>query len=240
MENIWTDRNELDRINEQFDEEYDQLKTTINSIKEAVPSLRIGNYGLYAGNKMRSLYRRYKENDVNYVDSKINRALETYFMLQFADTVYAIKRFAHKMQKKLGNYTNLDTMRKFVLSSPDIEEYIKICESVYEFDLDKDVVPALNYVLDETPVFLGIDINELIEEYNEELERLKVSQKIEYRDPETITSEIPEDELMFLKFIVDEISKQLPMDDMDFIESPEQQEKELQKIIRRNNETNKE
>lgn len=240
MENIWTDRNELDRINEQFDEEYDQLKTTINSIKEAVPSLRIGNYGLYAGNKMRSLYRRYKENDVNYVDSKINRALETYFMLQFADTVYAIKRFAYKMQKKLGNYTNLDTMRKFVLSSPDIEEYIKICESVYEFDLDKDVVPALNYVLDETPVFLGIDINELIEEYNEELERLKVSQKIEYRDPETITSEIPEDELMFLKFIVDEISKQLPMDDMDFIESPEQQEKELQKIIRRNNETNKE
>ena len=83
MEYTWTDRNELDRINEQFDEEFYQLQKTVSNIKEIAPSCKIGNIGLYSGNKMRSFYRRYKENNVSYADSKVLRAIETYFMFQY-------------------------------------------------------------------------------------------------------------------------------------------------------------
>ena len=61
MEYTWTDRDELDRINEQFDEEFYQLQKTVSNIKEIAPSCKIGNIGLYSGNKMRSFYRRYKD-----------------------------------------------------------------------------------------------------------------------------------------------------------------------------------
>ena len=41
MEYTWTDRNELDRINEQFDEEFYQLQKTVSNIKEIAPSCKI-------------------------------------------------------------------------------------------------------------------------------------------------------------------------------------------------------
>ena len=234
MEYTWTDRNELDRINEQFDEEFYQLQKTVSNIKEIAPSCKIGNIGLYSGNKMRSFYRRYKENNVSYADSKVLRAIETYFMFQYDNAVYALKRFADKMERTLGNYARLNDMRRFILESPDIKEYIGICEEIYNFDLDTNAISAINYVLDETPFFFVLDLNELIDEYNEELSKLQVKEKIEYRDSEKMSMEVPEEELMFLKFIFDEVVKQLSIDDdMDFIETPEQQEIDIQKRIKK-------
>ena len=48
--------------------------------------------------------------------------------------------------------------------------------------------------------------------------------------------EVPEEELMFLKFIFDKVVKQLSIDDdMDFIETPEQQEIEIKKFKKEKN-----
>ena len=141
---------------------------------------------------------------------------------------------ANKIERNLGNYARLNDMRRFILESPDIKEYIGICEEIYNFDLDTNAISAINYVLDETPFFFVLDLNELIDEYNEELSKLQVKEKIEYRDSEKMSMEVPEEELMFLKFIFDEVVKQLSIDDdMDFIETPEQQEIDIQKRIKK-------
>ena len=208
----WTDRKELDRINCVFDEEQEELKDTIYHINKMVPSVKLGNIGLYSGNKMRSMYRRYKEQNVQYFDSKVNRAIEVYFMFQFDNAVYALKRFSAKLQATFEPTVKQKILNEFVLTSPDIKDYKDICEEVYNFDLDKDVVEAIDYVLDNSPIILGFGMNEIIDEYNEELIKLGVPNKVEHREIDFSAIEIPEEELVFLKLIFDEISKQLTND----------------------------
>ena len=38
------------------------------------------------------------------------------------------------------------TIRDYILKSPDLEEYKRICDEVYEFDLDHDAADAIDYV----------------------------------------------------------------------------------------------
>lgn len=237
MENIWTDRNELDRINDNFDELYDQLKKTIFNLRELAPNSNLGNFGLYAGNKMRSMYRRYKDNNVDYANSEVNKAIEKYFMFQYDNAVYALKRFADKLNS-VGNYVRLNDTRNFILSSPDIKKYKEICDSIYNFDIDKDSVTAINYVLDETLLF-GVDINDLIDEYNIELRKLKVEKQVEHRNPEDHVVEIPEQELFILKQIIEDVARQLSeQENQNMI--PQDETPSIQKIIRKNDKKNKE
>ena len=217
MENKWTDRDELDRITDEFEEEFDQLKSIVFDIKKLAPKSPIGNFGLYAGNKMRSFYRRFKEKDVDYANSKVNKAIGYYFTFLYDNAVFALKRFSDGL-KELTPYEDPEMIRRYIFTSPDIEDYMDICEEVFQFDLDKNAVDAIDYVLDETSICFVPDINTLIDDYNEELEKLGVKEKLKHRDKENSIIDMTEKELTTLKIIIDEIIKQLPENNSNPIE----------------------
>ena len=209
MEDKWTDRDELDRINEVFEEQFKCLHSRILNFNEIAPGCNMGNIGLYSGNKMRSMYRRYKEHNVDYANSQVNRAIETYFVFQFDNALYCFKRFAEKAQRIITNRSSEKTIRDYILNSPDLEEYKRICDEVYEFDLDRDAADAINYVLDNLPIIIGLDINFLIEEYNNELKQLGVEKLVEKRDLDMESMEMPEEVVNMLRFVFEEIANQL-------------------------------
>ena len=206
MEEKWTDRNELDRINELFEEQFHALSSRIMQFNEIAPGINMGNLGLYSGNKMRSMYKRYKEHNVDFSNSQVNRAIETYFVFQFDNALYCFKRFAEKVQQIPGAFTSNKVVKDYIMKSPDIEEYKRICDEVYNFDLDRDAVPAINYVLDNLPIVIGLDMNFLIDDYNSELKQLGVETLVEHRED---TMEMPEEILNMLKYVFDEIANQL-------------------------------
>ena len=206
MEEKWTDRNELDRINELFEEQFHALSSRIMQFNEIAPGCNMGNLGLYSGNKMRSMYKRYKEHNVDYANSQVNRAIETYFIFQYDNALYCFKRFAEKVQQIPGAFSSNKVVRDYIMRSPDIEEYKRICDEVYEFDLEHDAVPAINYVLDNLPIVIGLDVNFLIDDYNKELKQLGVKQQVEPREE---AMEMPEEILNMLKYVFEEIANQL-------------------------------
>ena len=232
MDEVWTDRNELDRITQEFEEEYYDLKATIQNINDLAPSCKIGNIGLYSGNKMRSMYKRYKEHNVDYASSKVNKAIETYFVFQYDNALYALKRLAYKMKSQLGDYGPTRKIREFILNSSDIEYYKKTCEEIYQFDMERDAVDAINYVLDNVPLLFGMNVNDIIDDYNEELKKLGIEQSIQHR-VEVEDNENAEDEIKYLlNFVLGEIIQQL--------NGEEQKDSNQKTKIKNNKESNKE
>ena len=223
MENVWTDRKELDRITDIFEDEYNQLKETIISIKAKAPNYSIGNLGLYSGNKMRSLYKRYKEKNVDYSKSCVNRAIEKYLVYLFDCSVYALNSFSHRFNNIPENERKRDA-QKIITSSIELREYKKICDEAYDFNIDEDVVVAIEYTLDNTIVNNLKTMNTLIDFYNEELEKLGISQKIEYRTEEDII-EISEKELLANSIMMAEVLRMLVNKEYNEVEEKNPQKK---------------
>ena len=65
-----------------------------------------------------------------------------------------------------------------------IKKFNEICNKLYEFSIEKDCVGALNRVLDTYENLPGYNqhINNYIDRFNYELEKLGINQKIEERD----------------------------------------------------------
>ena len=213
MENGWTDKKELERITNVFETEFDTIKKTIYDIKDIDPDKKIGNVGLYAGNKIRSMYKRYKKAGVNYGESMVNKAVETYFVYQCDNAIYALKRFLVKVRDNIDYKQIEKSLKDYIRTSPDLQEYKDICDEVYEFDLDRDSVKAIEYALDNMPISFVFDVNEIIDSFNQELKQLGINQKIEHREIDERALEIAEEEMKFLKLIVDEMFKQLSISD---------------------------
>ena len=224
MERVWTDRDELNRLTAEFNDVENELRGIINSINIIAPSTRIGNIGLRSGNKIRSFYKRFKENNVNYTESIVNRAIETYLLDQCDSAFYSLARYAYRFKYGLIGRDKIKAMRNFTLNSKDIEDYQTACEKVFDFDLDRDIIDAINFMLDNTTILIGITMNDYINECNNELESLGIKEKVAFREEHEL-----DDELLLIQSLT-EMAKRIA--NQEYVELEKEEEK--QKIKNRN------
>jgi len=140
------------------------------------------------------------------------------------------------MKSQLGDYGPTRKIREFILNSSDIEYYKKTCEEIYQFDIERDAVDAINYVLDNVPLLFGMNVNDIIDEYNKELKSLGIEQSIQHR-VEIEDNENAEEEInAFLNFVLGEIIQQMMVEEPN--ENDPNKERSIQKTKTKNDTDN--
>jgi len=145
-------------------------------------SVSINPINIYLHNKMGELYKFFEKKNFSFADSAIMDALSCYFILIVQDakeelSCYwdinnsVVRAFLHELKNKRYGIEH-------------IKKFNEICNKLYEFSIEKDCVGALNRVLDTYENLPGYNqhINNYIDRFNYELEKLGINQKIEERD----------------------------------------------------------
>ena len=194
MKEMWTDKDEIDRINRKFESAYDMINKLLAPIKFIIPNIRIENIGLYSGNKMRSMYKRFKNSNIDYTDSLVNEAIEHYIVHQNDNALIDLNLFLIKLHNLIEYSKSKKLLIDFINESEELKEYRELSQKVYEFDIESNVIDAIEYTLENATIIVGYDINGLIDEYNLELEKLGINKKVEYRELKDNQIEIPTEE----------------------------------------------
>lgn len=214
MKEMWTDKDEIDRINRKFESAYDMINKLLAPIKFIIPNMRIENIGLYSGNKMRSMYKRFKNSNIDYTDSLVNEAIEHYIVHQNDNALIDLNLFLIKLHNLIGYSKSKKLLIDFINESEELKEYRELSQKVYEFDIESNVIDAIEYTLENATIIVGYDINGLIDEYNLELEKLGINKKVEYRELKDNQIEIPTEELENMNTIIKEKIKKTEEDNM--------------------------
>ena len=214
MKEMWTDKDEIDRINRKFESAYDMINKLLAPIKFIIPNMRIENIGLYSGNKMRSMYKRFKNSNIDYTDSLVNEAIEHYIVHQNDNALIDLNLFLIKLHNLIEYSKSKKLLIDFINESEELKEYRELSQKVYEFDIESNVIDAIEYTLENATIIVGYDINGLIDEYNLELEKLGINKKVEYRELKDNQIEIPTEELENMNTIIKEKIKKTEEDNM--------------------------
>ena len=214
MKEMWTDKDEIDRISRKFESAYDMINKLLAPIKFIIPNIRIENIGLYSGNKMRSMYKRFKNSNIDYTDSLVNEAIEHYIVHQNDNALIDLNLFLIKLHNLIGYSKSKKLLIDFINESEELKEYRELSQKVYEFDIESNVIDAIEYTLENATIIVGYDINGLIDEYNLELEKLGINKKVEYRELKDNQIEIPTEELENMNTIIKEKIKKTEEDNM--------------------------
>ena len=214
MKEMWTDKDEIDRISRKFESAYDMINKLLAPIKFIIPNIRIENIGLYSGNKMRSMYKRFKNSNIDYTDSLVNEAIEHYIVHQNDNALIDLNLFLIKLHNLIEYSKSKKLLIDFINESEELKEYRELSQKVYEFDIESNVIDAIEYTLENATIIVGYDINGLIDEYNLELEKLGINKKVEYRELKDNQIEIPTEELENMNTIIKEKIKKTEADNM--------------------------
>ena len=214
MKEMWTDKDEIDRINRKFESAYDMINKLLVPIKFIIPNIRIENIGLYSGNKMRSMYKRFKNSNIDYTDSLVNEAIEHYIVHQNDNALIDLNLFLIKLNNLIEYSKSKKLLIDFINESEELKEYRELSQKVYEFDIESNVIDAIEYTLENATIIVGYDINGLIDEYNLELEKLGINKKVEYRKLKDNQIEIPTEELENMNTIIKEKIKKTEEDNI--------------------------
>ncbi len=214
MKEMWTDKDEIDRISRKFESAYDMINKLLAPIKFIIPNIRIENIGLYSGNKMRSMYKRFKNSNIDYTDSLVNEAIEHYIVHQNDNALIDLNLFLIKLHNLIEYSKSKKLLIDFINESEELKEYRELSQKVYEFDIESNVIDAIEYTLENATIIVGYDINGLIDEYNLELEKLGINKKVEYRELKDNQIEIPTEELENMNTIIKEKIKKTEEDNM--------------------------
>lgn len=214
MKEMWTDKDEIDRISRKFESAYDMINKLLAPIKFIIPNMRIENIGLYSGNKMRSMYKRFKNSNIDYTDSLVNEAIEHYIVHQNDNALIDLNLFLIKLHNLIGYSKSKKLLIDFINESEELKEYRELSQKVYEFDIESNVIDAIEYTLENATIIVGYDINGLIDEYNLELEKLGINKKVEYRKLKDNQIEIPTEELENMNTIIKEKIKKTEEDNI--------------------------
>lgn len=214
MKEMWTDKDEIDRISRKFESAYDMINKLLAPIKFIIPNIRIENIGLYSGNKMRSMYKRFKNSNIDYTDSLVNEAIEHYIVHQNDNALIDLNLFLIKLHNLIEYSKSKKLLIDFINESEELKEYRELSQKVYEFDIESNVIDAIEYTLENATIIVGYDINGLIDEYNLELEKLGINKKVEYRELKDNQIEIPTEELENMNTIIKEKIKKIEEDNI--------------------------
>ena len=214
MKEMWTDKDEIDRISRKFESAYDMINKLLVPIKFIIPNIRIENIGLYSGNKMRSMYKRFKNSNIDYTDSLVNEAIEHYIVHQNDNALIDLNLFLIKLHNLIEYSKSKKLLIDFINESEELKEYRELSQKVYEFDIESNVIDAIEYTLENATIIVGYDINGLIDEYNLELEKLGINKKVEYRKLKDNQIEIPTEELENMNTIIKEKIKKTEEDNI--------------------------
>lgn len=214
MKEMWTDKDEIDRISRKFESAYDMINKLLAPIKFIIPNIRIENIGLYSGNKMRSMYKRFKNSNIDYTDSLVNEAIEHYIVHQNDNALIDLNLFLIKLHNLIEYSKSKKLLIDFINESEELKEYRELSQKVYEFDIESNVIDAIEYTLENATIIVGYDINGLIDEYNLELEKLGINKKVEYRKLKDNQIEIPTEELENMNTIIKEKIKKTEEDNI--------------------------
>ena len=197
-----------------FESAYDMINKLLAPIKFIIPNIRIENIGLYSGNKMRSMYKRFKNSNIDYTDSLVNEAIEHYIVHQNDNALIDLNLFLIKLHNLIEYSKSKKLLIDFINESEELKEYRELSQKVYEFDIESNVIDAIEYTLENATIIVGYDINGLIDEYNLELEKLGINKKVEYRELKDNQIEIPTEELENMNTIIKEKIKKTEEDNM--------------------------
>ena len=188
---MWTDQQEIEREKE-FRTDFVQK---VYDIKKSIEKLTGGNYaisniGIILNNKMVEIYQIYKKSHVSYAKSSLRIVLSFYFSEVVLEAERSLQEYADNLSANISKISATNTKEELseVLNqaNPKLQEYEKLSDEVFNFDLNKDIIKAVekdieiheqiekeggyNYYSDHP--------ESVIEQYNQELEALGMTIRI--------------------------------------------------------------
>ena len=185
---MWTDQQELELERQQRS----RLIQRVNDVKVTLEQhtdrkATIGNIGITYNNKMVEFYQNCARCNISYIQSSLRRVISSYLMDVVINALNELQDYINCFDIKIDE-TNAQEEASEILNqaNPKLQEYEKLSDEVFNFDLNKDIIKAVekdieiheqiekeggyNYYSDHP--------ESVIEQYNQELEALGMTIRI--------------------------------------------------------------
>ena len=174
--------------NSQFEDLEDAVGSSLEYIKDIDPCIGLGNIGSDASKVIKIIYDYYKEKGVNPITSLSFEMVINYIyyiamdakdlLLDYIDEFVPDNMFTGQLRERRKQRDN-------DLNISCLEEYRFAEDQILCFDLDRDIVSIIDEYLEESDL-PNNKINKWVDLYNSELDRLEISNRIEYRNLEDV------------------------------------------------------
>ena len=185
---MWTDQQELELERQQRS----RLIQKVNDIKATIEQhtdrkATIGNIGITYNNRMVEFYQNCARCNISYIQSSLRRVISSYLMDVVINAINELQDYINCFDIKIDE-TNVQEEASKILSqaNPKLQEYEKLSDEVFSFDINKDIVKAVEKDIeiheqiekDGGYNFYSDHPESIIEQYNRELEALGMTTRI--------------------------------------------------------------
>ncbi|HIT22456.1 MAG TPA: hypothetical protein IAB56_05800 [Candidatus Scybalousia intestinigallinarum] len=147
----------------------------------------IENIGIIFNNKMIEIYQIYARNNVSYVQSGLKSVILSYLTDIVLDATNKLQEYTDIYNVDIDKINTKEEAPKIIAQArTKLQEYKKLTDKVFEFDINRDIVDAVEKDIErwqEIGREGGYDVylenpTEVIEHYNQELESLGMTTRI--------------------------------------------------------------
>ena len=148
---MWTDQQELELERQQRS----RLIQKVNDIKATIEQhtdrkATIGNIGITYNNRMVEFYQNCARCNISYIQSSLRRVISSYLMDVVINAINELQDYINCFDIKIDE-TNVQEEASKILSqaNPKLQEYEKLSDEVFSFDINKDIVKACLFLTAE-------------------------------------------------------------------------------------------
>ena len=177
----WTDEDSIKSYMDEASKIQSSGVEAVLAIADLDPNVdKLPSIGVLYHNKMVELYQLFQEKGLSFAHSLVVSSVAGYFHSLINEAVDSLSKYTN------ANKGKISTIRRAMGKSVGykyLERYIEICKELENFSLEKDIDKAINRDLDQemkNPWYIG-GINSFVDGYNEQLEKLGLPNRIEYR-----------------------------------------------------------
>lgn len=185
---MWSDQQEKEKEKEfrtELIQKVDHTKEAIN--RNTNGGDNIENIGITFNNKMIEIYQIYARNNISYVQSTLKGVILPYLTDLVLDATNKLQEYIDIYNVDIDNIsTKEEASRIIAQAKTKLQEYKKLTDKVFEFDINRDIVDAVEKDIErwrEIGREGGYNVysknpTEVIEHYNQELESLGMTTRI--------------------------------------------------------------
>ena len=175
----------VESLMQQTEKIVEKFSQIINSIDLPTYKDKIPNIGITLNNKMVDIIQILKNHNISINNSALYRLIKGYLFYLVAQAITYLEKYT-KLMLSVSSKTSSEEAKNIIAQAREIlENYLKIDEQIYNFDIAKDIQEALNNAIEfytQNGEIGGYDLYKdnptVIQSYNTELTAIGINKTL--------------------------------------------------------------